>query len=828
MNPSKEQELQIDIYLRKLRECLPNMSVTDREEIVREISVHIRECAQEPNNSSVDGILQRLGPAESLASEYGHDLLIRHASRSISPVLILRATLELAKRGMEGFVLLLGALIGYALGGGLVATAVLKPIFPRQIGLWIGPGAFNFGFHEPLYSDPLHEVLGWWCLPVALCLGCFFLWLTTYGIRWFLRRSKQHGTLFAPSHVKRIIPIILFCLLATACFASEKKDDTPKPAQSIGELRRQLEKILKDTHTPGMSVAIVHRDAPEWIAGLGQADVASGRATTPETLFRIGSTSKAFASLSILKLANEGKLSLEDPVHKLVPEVWFENRWEASDPVRVVDLLEHTTGWDDMHLREYAKDAPATMGLREALDYDHHSRISRWRPGTRMAYCNSGPAVAAYIVEKITGQRFEDYVTQNLFAPIGMKTATYFPSTSVPSTTLYHPDGKTPYPFWNILYRPAGSINASANDMAAYVLFYLNRGTANGTQVMPAASIDRMEVPTRTWAAQEGLKTGYGLSNYWSIHDGFVYHGHNGGVAGGITEMAYMPDYGVGYFYSINAGSGGAFEKIGKTIRAYVTRELQKPPLPSVPSLPANAGSYAGWYEPDSPRNDMAHFIDRLVGIARVRFEDGKLFLTSLSERNQVFVPVMGMQFRLIPKKGLPDPAPKVELLTPNAEGQFIQIGGATTMKRVPAWFVMAEIVLTAWFVLAVVLVLVYAPFWILGGLSKKRRRPAERWMRLWPLIAVLNLVAAIVIFILVSDDPISLLGNLTVWSAAFFLATVAFALASLASALALWRAPKQDVRSHVRRYSMAVTLALLTAAAYLAYWGVIGFRTWA
>ena len=77
--------------------------------------------------------------------------------------------------------------------------------------------------------------------------------------------------------------------------------------------------------------------------------------------------------------------------------------------------------------------------------------------------------VAAYIVEKITGQRFEDYVTQNFFEPIGMKTATYFQPTRVPITTLYHLDGKTPYPYLNVLMRPAGAVNASANDMAAYV-----------------------------------------------------------------------------------------------------------------------------------------------------------------------------------------------------------------------------------------------------------------------------------------------------------------------------------------------------------------------
>ena len=220
---------------------------------------------------------------------------------------------------------------------------------------------------------------------------------------------------------------------------------------------------LKEMHIPGMSVAIVHRDGPQWVTGLGLADVASNRAATAETLFRIGSTSKAFASLAILRLADQGKLSLEDPVHKLVPEVWFENQWETSDPIRVVHLLEHTTGWDDMHFREYAKE-DATIGLLEAFDYDHHSRISRWRPGTRHAYCNSGPAVAAYIVEKITGQRFEDYVEQNFFQPIGMKTATYFqPAAELAAATLYHDDGRTVVPYWHIIYRPAGSINASAH-----------------------------------------------------------------------------------------------------------------------------------------------------------------------------------------------------------------------------------------------------------------------------------------------------------------------------------------------------------------------------
>jgi CubicO group peptidase (beta-lactamase class C family) len=627
--------------------------------------------------------------------------------------------------------------------------------------------------------------------------------------------------------VKTITQLVLFCSLATACFAQDKKEDAPKPAQSIPELQQQLEKILVDTHTPGVSVAIVHRDGPEWMAGLGKSDVAANRDTTSDTQFRIGSTSKAFASLSILKLSNEGKLSLDDSVHKLVPEVWFENPWEATDPVRVVDLLEHTTGWDDMHLREYAKDDPS-LSLRDALDYDHHSRISRWRPGTRMAYCNSGPAVAAYIVEKITGEKFEDYVGKNFFDPIGMKTATYFKPTSGMLTNLYHPDGKTTYPYWNVEYRPAGSINASAKDMAAYVQFYLNRGTVNGVQVIPAASIDRMEMPTRTWAAQQGLKAGYGLSNYWSINEGFVYHGHDGGVAGGLTEMAYIPANDVGYFYSINSANGGSFGKIGETIRAYLTRNLPKPVPPPVAPLAANAAAYAGWYQPDSTRSELTHFLERLLGIVRVRFEDGQLLVSNIGERNIVFVPVTDTQFRSNRKKGPPSPVATVELLTPNAEGQFIQIGaGEETIKRIPTWFAISEIILTCWFLLAVILILLYAPFWILGGLRKDRRRPAERGMRLWPLIAVLSLIAVVIIFNAASDDLIPRMGNLTAWSSSFFLATVLYALATLAGVVSLWRAPKEGVRTGVRRFSMLVILALVVAAAYLAYWGIIGLRTW-
>lgn len=630
--------------------------------------------------------------------------------------------------------------------------------------------------------------------------------------------------------MKQIIAVVLlYLLIIPICSAAEnagKKDEKPQPAQSLAELRQQLEKILKDTRTPGVSVAITHKDGPEWVAGLGLADVASNRANTAETLFRIGSTSKAFAALSILMLVDQGKLSLDDPVHKLAPEVWFENRWESSDPIRVVHLLEHTTGWDDMHFREYAKQAPDSMDIRQGLEYDHHSRISRWPPGTRMSYCNSGPPVAAYIVEKLTGGRFEDFVQQNLFGPMGMKSATYFEPAAGTATTLYHADGKTPYPYWHILLRPAGSINASANDMAAYVQFYLNRGAVAGKQIVPASDIDRMEVPASTWAAKDGLKFGYGLGNYASVQDGFVYHGHNGGVEGGLTEMAYLPENGIGYFFSINSGSGEAFEKTGKTIRAYITRNLQRPSVPPVATLPANATEYSGWYEPNSPRIEMLHFMERLLGLSYAHAGDGKLTISGLSAWQRTFLPVTEKQFRNVPKDEAPSPVATLDLLPVNSEGRFLQ--GQTTMKMIPAWMAIGEMIASTFVLIAMISILVYAPFWMLGGISRQRRRPAERPLRLWPLIAVVSLLAMIAIFAVSMNDLITRMGNLTAWSAMVWATTLVFGVSSIASAFYSWQGTGEGVRRSVLRFSRIVSLALLICTVYFMYWGIIGLRTWA
>src|SRR6185369_10239565 len=180
------------------------------------------------------------------------------------------------------------------------------------------------------------------------------------------------------------------------------------------------------------------------------------------------------------------KLKLTDNVKQWVPDVFFTNQWESTDPVRLVHLMEHTAGFDDMHMREYAHNDLTPIRLKEALAYDEASRVCRWRPGSRMSYCNSGPAVLAAIVEKVSGQRFEDYVQEHFFQPLHMDTASYFltPEVERRLTGLYHADGVTTYPYWHFCFRPSGAVNASAKDMANYVRFYLQRGSLDGAQLL--------------------------------------------------------------------------------------------------------------------------------------------------------------------------------------------------------------------------------------------------------------------------------------------------------------------------------------------------------
>jgi uncharacterized membrane protein len=182
---------QIDEYLSSLRTHLGPITLAEREEIVREISAHIRDSAEQ-ERASVADVLARLGPAEELAAQYRDGLLIRRASRSISPLVLLSAALRLATKGISGVVVFFCGMLGYVMGGAFVLTAMLKPIFPANTGFWAKNGTLvSFGTLFPPPSPPAHEVLGVWYIPFALTFGSLTLLLTSYVIRSWLRFSQR-------------------------------------------------------------------------------------------------------------------------------------------------------------------------------------------------------------------------------------------------------------------------------------------------------------------------------------------------------------------------------------------------------------------------------------------------------------------------------------------------------------------------------------------------------------------------------------------------------------------------------------------------------------
>ncbi|MGE5113281.1 MAG: serine hydrolase domain-containing protein [Acidobacteriaceae bacterium] len=618
----------------------------------------------------------------------------------------------------------------------------------------------------------------------------------------------------------------LLLLLLAVCLPLVSQDDKPiVPPKDTTELHQRIEKILKDNKVPGTGVVIANREGIVWTEGIGKSDVAANEDVSPDTLFRIGSISKTFVALSILKLQEEGRMDLNATVRSLAPEVQFQNRWESTDPVRVVNLLEHTTGWDDLRFKEYASSDPKPLTLEEGLNIAPVSRTSRWKPGTRFSYCNSGPAVAAFVIEKTTGKRFEDYVKESFFEPIGMPTADYFysPQTQQRLATLYDADGKTPVPYWHISMRPAGAINASAREMGNYVRFFVNRGAVNGVQLVSADSIARMETPLTYYGAQAGLGTGYGLNNYTSLDDnGFVWHGHNGGVQGGLSELAYLPQEGVGYFFSINASSGKAMREMSKLLQAYLTRDLAKRNLPAAAHVPDDiAKVYSGWYEGISPRTQIMYFIEKIAGVSHVTFSADKMTVKPLFDKSRIYVAVTDRLYRN-EKQSEPTLAlMKVE------EGTVIQTTG-TTNRQISAMTVFTEIGIASLTGLAVLSTALFALIWIPRWIFRRMRGVKHLVVRLWPLLAVLCLVAAVATVLIGGADFLANFGEPTAYSVGLMLFTIGFAVASIIGLVASWRVNPAEMNRWAYWHSRVSCVLFTVATLYFLYWGIIGYRTWA
>jgi hypothetical protein len=371
--------------------------------------------------------------------------------------------------------------------------------------------------------------------------------------------------------------------------------------------------------------------------------------------------------------------------------------------------------------------------------------------------------------------------------------------------------------------RPAASINASPKEMANYVQFYLNRGSFGGVQLLPPGAIDRMEEPTSTDAARAGLKAGYGLGNRTLIRDRWQFHGHDGAMPGCLTELAYLPDAGVGYVFMINARNSKALAQISHLIRAYITRTLAKPALPPATTVPlALAQTYAGWYEPISPRIERMRFQLRIMGLTKIIVSEGGLSLHGLNGTKLNYVAVTDRLFRRTT-----EPMATLALIANQPDGMLVQ-ASSQMLRRIPAWLAWMELSVIAAAILAMLSSLGFALVWIPCRIFGHMQAVDDLRVRTLPLLATLSMVGILALRRFLGEDVIERLGQITPWSVGMFVLTLAFTVFAVLGMVQALRFRNRGIRHWVWWHSLVTSVVLTIVAVYLAYWGVIGWRPWA
>lgn len=617
--------------------------------------------------------------------------------------------------------------------------------------------------------------------------------------------------------ISRFCVCLILLLLGPVLLAEDKGP------RSIEELRQAIEQVLKEGRVPGAAVGIVSRDKVEWLAGLGLADEAANKPVTTKTIFRLGSVSKEFVALAALKLQEEGKLKLTDTLRQWVPEYPVENAWEATDPVRLVHLLEHTSGIPDCRFSEYAHNDPAPVTLAQALNFFPQYRVIRWRPGSRQAYSSVGSALVAAVIEQASGQRFEDYVREHFFVPLEMGSAGYFltPDVRANLTTMYWSRDHRVAPYHHLIYRPSGGVNASIEDMANYVRFHLQRGSFAGRRILQEASMDRLEVQTTLPAAQAGVTTGYGLYNWSMFWRGYQWHGHRGNRDACFVYFLYSPELGVGLMAMINSNQEGALSSVVELMLQYMTRDAPEKALPPAGSMPAYLDkNFDGLYANIAPRDEgYTDFVEYFRSIRKIRVDEKELIMMPGSLR---WVPVAGNLFRLH------DGAkPELAVITGEDGEMLLQchLGTYRRISEIGFWAGFYGMLYSFGILLSAVL---FAVVWGQRLACGRLRQAGPLGLRAWPLLGVVGIVGFIALYLHLQEGRIEIVGTMNLWTVGLMLDTLLLPWSAIMTVTGLWRHRRTPMNRVAYWHAVLVALGLVFITGFGLAWGLIGLRTWA
>ncbi|ANM30689.1 hypothetical protein ABI59_15570 [Acidobacteria bacterium Mor1] len=414
----------------------------------------------------------------------------------------------------------------------------------------------------------------------------------------------------------RRISITVATILALFCVAcapdSSERDSEPasKPAtdkEGLEALSLQLRRLVGESVIPGAAVAIVDADGEIYRDGFGFADTEARRPFTPGTVHIIASISKTFIGVALMKLVDEGKLSLDEPVNSILPFAVDHPRYPQV-PITVEHLVTHTAtliddfdpedvGQADIRLLEeleYADPATAALmdedlayyrlgrpmtleqSLRNFLSTDGawytESNFQPWRPGTRYEYSNLGSELAALIVEIRSGLPFDAYTRQQIFEPLGMEHTTwrYDEVDPAAASRLYRPDDwETPrnaieHPRYQYTGYPSGDLKSTIDDLSRYLREMIRGSRGDGTILSPEAYdtlfAPRLD-PTYFPEGRDDSPLGdsYDVGIFWAVSPQ-GYRLHNGGSIGVYSFLYFDPATSSGAvgFCNLPDGSFGA------------------------------------------------------------------------------------------------------------------------------------------------------------------------------------------------------------------------------------------------------------------------------
>src|SRR5450432_2346617 len=624
--------------------------------------------------------------------------------------------------------------------------------------------------------------------------------------------------LLPPMSFQKIIPLILVLFFSTELFSQQQNK------LSIKQLADSIQSIVNSDHVPGLMVGITNKDSAIFSGGFGYADVKTNRPVNGSTLFRLGSITKMFISLSILKLVQEGKLHLDDELKKLAPEVPFQNKWEDSHPVRIVNLLEHTAGFDDMKLNRMCSNEKKEYSGKEMMLLQQPSMISRWKPGERHSYSNPGFVILGYIIEKISGKSYGDYIAENMLLPLGMGHTNFNHFSKLPEDTkqyVVHSGKIIEVPSITILMGPAGSLWSCSDDMLKFIRLFL----ADGKPIFPGSVIHEMETMRSSLAAKAGLKNGYALANagMFLFDKSAAWRGHSGLMGTCFSFFSYNKQLGVGFVMSSNGNQQN--QRIEKLIADYLEQSSAVKNLDTLSTDLKAIAPFMGHYEFENPRNEIAGFKDKLMNSVKVYAEDNSIFVKPLLGNGGPMKLVQTAAFQFAHEGA----NAATVIFTKNEEGKNVMVIDGAYYEQKGAFALKSKIwvaITAIFFALSACVAGIFSfiAFFII------RLKKEELLTRTLPLSAVLLLVFAVFNLLQVQSESylLSELRNIDTRSLSIFSGTLLFGLFAIWHLVIVIRKFSQFKNKFFAYYWLGVSLSVFYIAFVLFQNGWIGLRTWA